>query len=595
MLKKRTLLQTAVLPVMTMIIMLSLAMLWVHVNTVRAKEATTSQHKTTNSAQLCTGQEHAADKLKHDLCDNEAPSVRRVGKSCTICLSTTGQLSVPASADSYIVSGKPNESFENSGSVWVGYDQSHSKHIQRALLRFDNLAIPRGSLVTEAKLSLFMDGTTPNDADMSIAVYPLRSPWSENINWTTHQSLSVDQNPIATTSVSTTFGWYEWDITSLVQEWINNPTSNFGVILRGDERPGQRQRGFWSKDCNPSRCESKFPELVVQWEAPTPTPTATPTNTPTPTATPTPSATPTPKALLLSLANEPKRAVKRGDRITYTISYENIGKYTLNNILISGRIPMNTTYLNAGPYDSNKIDMNVNESQRMISWSLPDLSPNPSLSGNPSLSYQVVVGPLVDLAVSQQAQPEPVYAGEQLTYRLTLRNNSASPATNVMLTNTLPSGVTLNSINASPNACRQSNNIVTCSFSQLASQPQQQITLVVNVPERATGSLTNRVEASATEYDPDESNNRAMTTSTIQSAANLAVNVSQNPDPVPRARHAPEHRLESLAARGEQDEQPNIVNYATALYYLGQIGPIQVESPHVFNTDALLYLPLVIK
>jgi hypothetical protein len=208
-------------------------------------------------------------------------------------------------ADAFVASGKPDQNFGSYPSLWVGHDEANGDLIERTLLQFNLNEIPRGSQVLSGTLSLFMGGTTPSDVDMTVDVYRTESEWTEeDITWDAHTLLTINPVPIQTVQMSKEFGRYTWDITTLVQDWVNNPEANYGVILRGNEAGGQHERAFWSKECDSSLCGVPIgdrPFLEVNWSVPTPT--ATPTTEP-PTPTSTPTETPPQGKLILSLYTE---------------------------------------------------------------------------------------------------------------------------------------------------------------------------------------------------------------------------------------------------------------------------------------------------
>ncbi len=141
--------------------------------------------------------------------------------------------------------------------------------------------------------------------DFDVSAHAVRAPWEEkSVTWN-HASqgvtwgqpgcnqLGVDRDAASVDSVrftqnSLVGSWYEWDITTLVQAWIDAPEENYGLLLIAS---GDRVRyDFWSSE---GSLPSLRPKLTIDYvkQEPTPTPTNTPTNTPT--ATPTFTATPT--------------------------------------------------------------------------------------------------------------------------------------------------------------------------------------------------------------------------------------------------------------------------------------------------------------
>jgi len=154
-----------------------------------------------------------------------------------------------------------------------------------------------------------------------------------------------------TTTITAQAGWVHWDLRDLMQHWLADPTHSqtVSLLLTGDESGAQRERVFWSKDCKPAECDAlpgKRPQLVIEWQTPTPTPTATPLLLPTatPTPTPTPTAMPTPGIQWVRLTNNPQTPITDGAEITYTINYQN-GPYPLTDVQIVSILPTQLTWL----------------------------------------------------------------------------------------------------------------------------------------------------------------------------------------------------------------------------------------------------------
>jgi uncharacterized repeat protein (TIGR01451 family) len=101
-----------------------------------------------------------------------------------------------------------------------------------------------------------------------------------------------------------------------------------------------------------------------------------------------------------------------------------------------------------------------------------------------------------------------VQVGPDLTYTITVTNNGPEDATNVTVTDTLPSGVSLESA-----AGCTGTNTVSCSLVTLPSGATATVTIVVTTMQ--TGSITNTASVSGTESDPNTANNSASVTTTV--------------------------------------------------------------------------------
>ena len=111
---------------------------------------------------------------------------------------------------------------------------------------------------------------------------------------------------------------------------------------------------------------------------------------------------------------------------------------------------------------------------------------------------------VADLALTKTDSADPVAAGGQLTYTITVQNNGPAPAADAAVSDTLPAGVSLVSATASAGTCSGSA-VVTCALGTLAPSTGAVVTIVVT-PQTA-GTLTNTATATTSSVDPSELNN----------------------------------------------------------------------------------------
>lgn len=135
-----------------------------------------------------------------------------------------------------------------------------------------------------------------------------------------------------------------------------------------------------------------------------------------------------------------------------------------------------------------------------------------------------------DLAVSQTATPNPASVNTPLQFDVTVDNLGPDGATNVVLTDTLPTNATFNSATPSQGTCGAPvAGIVTCNLGSIASGGQA--TVAINVTPTSTGTATNTASVTADEADPDTTNNSSTLGVPVYDA-DLQMTLTDAPDPV---------------------------------------------------------------
>ena len=137
-----------------------------------------------------------------------------------------------------------------------------------------------------------------------------------------------------------------------------------------------------------------------------------------------------------------------------------------------------------------------------------------------------------DLAVTKSDSPDPVLAGNSLSYTLTITNNGPTTSTGSVLTDILPSGVTFASSTPGPPTCTESNGTVACDLGDLVANASTTVTIQVAVNGTTTGTITNTVSVAGNEVDPDTANNTTTASTLVKPVADLSVAKNDSPDPV---------------------------------------------------------------
>jgi uncharacterized repeat protein (TIGR01451 family) len=128
-------------------------------------------------------------------------------------------------------------------------------------------------------------------------------------------------------------------------------------------------------------------------------------------------------------------------------------------------------------------------------------------------AYHVLKPELADLVLTKRDSPDPVTAGSNLTYTITITNNGPSTATGVTLTDTLPSSVAFVSAVPSQGSCSHTSGIVTCDLGTIKRYRKVTVSIVV-IPTTA-GTMANTASVSSNETDPNMNNNSATVTTSV--------------------------------------------------------------------------------
>lgn len=131
-----------------------------------------------------------------------------------------------------------------------------------------------------------------------------------------------------------------------------------------------------------------------------------------------------------------------------------------------------------------------------------------------------------DLALTKTDSIDPGTAGGTLTYTLGVTNYGPSVATGVVVTDTLPTGLTFVA-GGSTSACTAAGQVVTCTLAGVSINPGESVSVGAAVLADASlplGTvLTNVASVSGAGTDDDTANNSATETTTINAKADLTI------------------------------------------------------------------------
>ena len=200
------------------------------------------------------------------------------------------------SADTFMYQYAAANNYSTVDSMKVGSKQQYA-----GLVRFDVSRIPAGSAIQQATLQLYVNGWSGGNitfgafaivrsTEMAEATWS-RARTTENWGAPGANDTATDRRGVADGSVTTSgMGkWYSLDVTAAAQGWVNDSSTNNGVLLR--------QTVSSAYAVNLASAEygtaSLRPRLVVTYQAGGVAPAEIATETPAPTQTPIPMVTAT--------------------------------------------------------------------------------------------------------------------------------------------------------------------------------------------------------------------------------------------------------------------------------------------------------------
>jgi hypothetical protein len=212
-----------------------------------------------------------------------------------------------SSRDTTIFQNNPNNSLGGAVTIYAGTNSNNSP--RRSLIAFDLSAIPAGSTINSVRLDLVLADVSGGESvpTRTLGLHTLVGDWGEGTKgWLlgpggTGQGYAADEGDAtwtyqffdtdpwtnlggdfvgtasATASVGDVVGaTYSWSSTGMiadVQGWVDDPGSNFGWLLMGDESASGTFRTFWTREADLVGRAADHPRLVVDY-APVPEPSS---------------------------------------------------------------------------------------------------------------------------------------------------------------------------------------------------------------------------------------------------------------------------------------------------------------------------------
>ena len=224
----------------------------------------------------------------------------------------------------------------------------------------------------------------------------------------------------------------------------------------------------------------------------------------------------------LAIGKSAPATVLAASNLVYTISVTNLGPSVASSVVVTDSLPTAAGFVSATGGGANN--------SGVVTWAFGNLAvgavsnvtltvlapvtglvtniatvgspiPDPNPTNNTTPPVITTVTPVADLSIAKTA-PMSVLAASNLTYTVIVTNLGPSSASSVVVTDTLPAGVTF--VSATGGGANNSG-VVNWSLGTLASGQVSNFT--VTVTARASGTLTNVASVTSPTLDPHLLNN----------------------------------------------------------------------------------------
>jgi uncharacterized repeat protein (TIGR01451 family) len=234
--------------------------------------------------------------------------------------------------------------------------------------------------------------------------------------------------------------------------------------------------------------------------------------------------------------------VVAGTNVSFTVTLTNNGPSTATGVTLADVVPSNAALVSVTQDSGPAFDCAVATCTRTslaalasaaftFTFAVPvdtagsvvntvnvsSSTPDPAPQNNTSTATAAITPAPADVSVSKTADTAEVYVSRTVVYTIVALNNGPGTATNVVVTDDLPAGATLQSAPG----CTGTTTL-TCNVGTLAAGASATFTVTATMPA-TSGVATNTVSVTSSSTDGDSANDRAT----------AAVTVSVVPAPIP--------------------------------------------------------------
>ena len=148
--------------------------------------------------------------------------------------------------------------------------------------------------------------------------------------------------------------------------------------------------------------------------------------------------------------------------------------------------------------------------------------PDPAAGNNAAAAPQATIAKEADLSITKSDSPDPVIAGggNTIIYTVTVNNAGPSDASGVVVTDTLPAGVTF----VSTSGCTEDPaGVPACTLGTITAGSSAMYTITATVDPSTSGTITNNASVVGNETDPNGANDMVMEDTTVNANVDMGI------------------------------------------------------------------------
>ena len=172
--------------------------------------------------------------------------------------------------DAMVIDKYPTTPYPDYPNVEAEAWTSSGAFVSRNLLGFDLSALSPGTVITDAKLSLYYAPQIDGDQQSSLSgpntclLQRVTAPWDEaTVTWDTQPTVTTINEVTLPASTTSTQDYLDIDVLAMVLDEFNGGSTDFSLLLRLETEQYYRRLNFASSDYSDV---TKWPKLVITYQ-----------------------------------------------------------------------------------------------------------------------------------------------------------------------------------------------------------------------------------------------------------------------------------------------------------------------------------------